>query len=358
VRGIRLFFPCQHWSFFLSFCIKIIMSKKNKPRQSKRKRQLEEEEQKERRLVASLFGSDSGEVEEDADGEQTTENAVAIGSSGRHVQSDSHDDEDDDDDLQLGIEMDRVGDTTANVDHITEKHFATVDLNQDNDDEDIESTNDNMDDNTNVHDTDTKEEQKSGVAWMDHDDAEIANVDMMGSSSRIRKLRKHKMEATVSGTEYRERLRERFVTTTSISARVDWADVPNNNTTTTQKEEDLILSSSAPLLSSSRQHRTLPRDIIQMERCWFPGDVRKSIVSAVHFHPQSDPDVPILLTAGLDKSLQFFRILGNQKSEKIHGIHCKWSVRISLFLRIYMFVLTLPIISRAKIIPQFQNFPL
>jgi hypothetical protein len=298
----------------------------------RKKRQREEEEQQERKLVASLFGGGGGEVEEEGDEQilAAVPAAVATGTTrlsnrtSRRRPQDELDQEESEEDLQLGIEIDRTGDAT------TTTAASTLPTTVDPTRKTSKSDNNDIDE---YDDNESKGESNlmKSVAWMDQDDEQIATVDIVGNSSRTRKLRKHKMETTISGIEYRDRLRERFVTTASISARVDWADIsrdhnddPSAQKSTTWSDEDMILSSSAPLLSSSSsRHRTLPRDIIQLERCWFPGDVRKSRVSAVHFHPESDPEVPILLTAGLDKSLQFFRILGNKKSEKIHGIHCK-----------------------------------
>lgn len=55
------------------------------------------------------------------------------------------------------------------------------------------------------------------------------------------------------------------------------------------------------------------------------SDPCNSVVQSVHFHPGSEPDRPLMLTAGLDKTLRFFQV-GAEESVKVHGIHCKFSV--------------------------------
>ena len=61
--------------------------------------------------------------------------------------------------------------------------------------------------------------------------------------------------------------------------------------------------------------RRLPPNIINLKR--IPdvnqSDPNKAAVQAVHFHPGTDPDKPLILTAGLDKSLRFF----SSKSRKV-----------------------------------------
>jgi U3 small nucleolar RNA-associated protein 18 len=51
------------------------------------------------------------------------------------------------------------------------------------------------------------------------------------------------------------------------------------------------------------------------------GHYNSSTVNAVQFHPGSDEDEPLMMTAGLDKTLRFFKIKGSEGSEKVHGIH-------------------------------------
>jgi hypothetical protein len=83
-----------------------------------------------------------------------------------------------------------------------------------------------------------------------------------------------------------------------------------------------LFSTSKSLLASSRN--SLAPNILNIIRCPDGNQVdpNKAVVRAVNFHPGSDPDQPLMLTAGLDKNLRFFHI-GVDKSEKIHGIHCE-----------------------------------
>jgi len=160
-------------------------------------------------------------------------------------------------------------------------------------------------------------ESSAKPAWVDDDDLELS-IDLM-QTNRLRKLRKSKQEEVghMDGSELEKRLRKRFEGSTMANARTDWArlDVPKPN----GDDEDILGSSSSPLLSSSGR---LPSQILQVVRCPDANqkDFSNSTVQVVHFHPGSDPDRPLMLTAGLDKTLRFF-LVGADDSDKIHGIH-------------------------------------
>jgi len=83
----------------------------------------------------------------------------------------------------------------------------------------------------------------------------------------------------------------------------------------------LLGSSTASLLATSHKH-SLPPQILNVVRCQDANrsDPNKSVVQAVNFHPASDPDRPLMLTGGMDKTLRFFLVDG-EKNQKIHGIH-------------------------------------
>ena len=219
--------------------------------------------------------------------------------------------------------------------------------------------NDNASYNEDEDDDDDQEDGEdnhiASSAWVDDDDDQIA-VSLQTKSDRIKKLRRTMDEDLLGGKDYENRLRERFVNTSSAIARTDWANVDkvkkaeneksliirddNNNDdddttiddTTDENEETTssaskILSSTASLLASS-SHRLQPH-ILSVIRCPDANQTsyNQSTVQAVQFHPGSDEDEPLMLTAGLDKCLRFFKISnGGQESVKIHGINCEYYV--------------------------------
>jgi hypothetical protein len=182
-------------------------------------------------------------------------------------------------------------------------------------------------------DEDSEPEETDSPAWDDPDDATTKLAD---ANSRLKKLRTTRQETTaLSSHELEERLRRRYEESTQATARTDWATTTTKSkdtgaaTSDDDAEEEAyqhgsmdLFSTSTSFLSTSR-HRLLPSrlDII---RCPDANlvDPNKAVVRVVNFHPGSDPDRPLLLTAGLDKTLRFFQV-GEEKSEKIHGIHCK-----------------------------------
>jgi hypothetical protein len=135
----------------------------------------------------------------------------------------------------------------------------------------------------------------------------------------------------MSGIELENRLRKRYEESSQATARTDWARTPGQ----AGSEEDEQAAGATKLFSTSSSllatgHNRLPPNVLSIVRCPDANqtDPTKSVVQAVHFHPGSDPDEPLLLTAGLDKTLRFFQV-GAEQSEKIHGIHCKCWVYLS-----------------------------
>ncbi len=168
------------------------------------------------------------------------------------------------------------------------------------------------------HDDDDNDDDDDGIdkpVWFDEDDVE---VDLM-RSNRTKKLRNSRYEevSNVTGNDLEKRLRKRFESTTMATARTDWARLDEDEQTEEGEDAD---ESAAPLLASTT--RKLPPQILQVVRCPDANqkDPNQAAVQAVHFHPGSDPDRPLLLTAGLDKTLRFFQV-GSEGSDKIHGIH-------------------------------------
>lgn len=202
-----------------------------------------------------------------------------------------------------------------------------------------EGGDDDDDDDSRDGDDGDGRDPSNAPAWIDQDDRNLS-VNIIDSSSRLKKLRKSRHEAAavaLDGDEFERRLRQRYENTTQTTARTDWAKLEDVRTATTVQEKqltdvedddaavaaELLGSTSAPLLASSRDR--LPPNILNIVRCpdANQSDPNDAVVQAVHFHPGSDPEKPLLLTAGLDKTLRFFQV-GADSSQKIHGIHCKY----------------------------------
>eukprot|EP00540_Astrosyne_radiata_P000586 CAMPEP_0116866336 /NCGR_PEP_ID=MMETSP0418-20121206/25965_1 /TAXON_ID=1158023 /ORGANISM="Astrosyne radiata, Strain 13vi08-1A" /LENGTH=545 /DNA_ID=CAMNT_0004501945 /DNA_START=80 /DNA_END=1718 /DNA_ORIENTATION=- len=162
------------------------------------------------------------------------------------------------------------------------------------------------------------ERSHKAAAWVDEDD-EGVTVNVM-ETKQLRKLRHHRTEdvSDMKGTELHQRLRKRFETTTMTLARTDWASLESNSRHKEEEEEEV--SSATPLLAARKDR--LPPQILQVVRCPDANlkDPNDAVVRAVHFHPGSDPDKPLLLTAGMDRTLRFFHV-SEEESEKVHGIH-------------------------------------
>lgn len=259
---------------------------KSKPGKSrKRSRQADEQDAaEERRLTALLFGGavpEEPQEELEASESEEEQNEQSV----------------DDEIAENFFELDRTGDENVSVDGDEEqRHERTRESESDDDETDNDKP-----------------------AWIDEDDEHVS-MSLM-SADRLKKLRKTRSEtAPLDGVELERRLRKRFQDTTT--ARTDWADIPENDA---QKTGDSLLeSSAAPLLASSSDR--LPAHVLSVVRCPDANqqDPNKAVVQAVHFHPGSDPDRPLMLTAGLDKTLRFFQV-GAEDSQKIHGIHCTLS---------------------------------
>lgn len=184
-----------------------------------------------------------------------------------------------------------------------------------------ESDGNNLEAESSKHSTIVPTEAQA--AWVDDDDTKVeANL---LQTSRLRKLRKERAEdGILTGSELETRLRERFQTTTQLNARVEWARLDRNAADASSSgDEDEFISSSAPMLLGPSQG-SLPSNLIDMVRCRDvnESDPNKAAVQSVHFHPGSNADRPLALTAGFDKTLRFFQV-GADGSDKVHGIYCK-----------------------------------
>ena len=266
-------------------------TKKDKKLKKDRKRSRHEiqEDDEERRLTALIFGGDYQEViSHDEDPPH-----VAVSESDASPSL-----------FQLDTTGDEIDDDEDEVQNpVLDKHDKHR-VDQESDDDD-----------------DHQNKSPEKPVWVDDDDVELS-IDLL-QTSRLRKLRTSKQEdvGNMDGAELEKRLRKRFEYSTMATARTDWAriDAPKADDHDDDEEEDILGSSSAPLLSSSGR---LPPQILQVVRCPDANqkDCGNSTIQSVHFHPGSDPDRPLMLTAGLDKTLRFFQVSA-ESSDKIHGIH-------------------------------------
>mmetsp|Transcript_16249 Transcript_16249/g.32684 ORF Transcript_16249/g.32684 Transcript_16249/m.32684 type:complete len:464 (-) Transcript_16249:1478-2869(-) len=285
-----------------------------KRRNDAKRARVERDRAEEAMLTESIFGG----------------GAEFVGAGGDGLDNDLFEDNDPVADVPAGLfEIDRTGAESASDDerhHGDEKNHQERPVWQDSNEEE----NDNSPGESDADDDSDDGEAKA--AWVDEDDEDVA-VSLM-SSDRLRKLRRTLDETEeLTGKDYQQRLRDRYQKTAGAAVRTDWADVgalaedEGEERASDQSDSDddegpsaaNILASTTSLLSTSSK---LPPNILKTIRCPDANlsDPNKSVVSSVQFHPGADPDAPLLLTAGLDKTLRFFRIDGDT-NEKVHGIH-------------------------------------
>ncbi len=319
-----------------------------KRKEAKRAR-LEAEAQEEKRLTSLLFGGFGGASMDDGVDEN--------GGGGGGGDSAWMDDDDDDDDRHQnegsGNSMDLFQIDRARVpnddDEVEEEENGEEDRIIENEDTSDEDQDDDDDDGERENDNDST----PNSAWVDDDDDDI-QISLQTKSDRIKKLRKTMSEDVVGGNDYESRLRERFQQSSASIANTGWANVDK---ITKEKDQQRILQrkddeddeeeeeegrydgfdedaplSAAKLLSSTtsllaKSSSRLPPHILSIVRCPDANqeNYNQSTVQAVQFHPGSNEDEPLMLTAGLDKTLRFFKIGEEGRSnEKIHGINCKF----------------------------------
>ena len=277
-------------------------SKKRDPnheRNEAKRARLQAEDDEEKRLTSLLFGgaaADDGSAWHDGDDSDN--------------ERDNQEDDDDmvEDNSGTLFQIDRTG-TRAGIDS--------------DDDDNSQRSSGSGHENDSHSLEEKKEEEKS--AWVDDDDENLTIS--LTKSNRTKKLRSSMVEDEIQGSSYEKKLRERYEATTSATSRTDWATLPqdddDDDDSGSDSDEDAmtskLLSSTAPLLSNNR----LQPNILSVTRCPDAnvGHYNSSTVQAVQFHPGSDEDEPLMLTAGMDKTLRFFKINGTEGSEKIHGIH-------------------------------------
>lgn len=159
-------------------------------------------------------------------------------------------------------------------------------------------------------------------AWTDeHDETIKVNI---AAVSRLRKLRKTKTEAEVSGVEYSSRLREQF---TALN--------PTNNNWAKITEEDLKNDSGQKLLRSTGSvlgdDGGLREGEIKVTRVKDANMQAPSqgVVRSTRFHPNGQ----VLMAAGMDKTVRLFQIDG-LRNPKLHSVMLKdFPVHCSEFIQ-------------------------
>ena len=306
---------------------------KRQHRQKQKSKQALKEEAEERRLTALLFG---GSVEEEFHQNYGTNDNPKLlqenvdkeaPNSGNRKENEEQGASSD-----ILFEIDRTG-VDDGKDSQDGKEGTTSPTQFQQARKTSERDDDDSDDEDDDNESENGQQNQDKPAWVDDDDDEV-QVDLL-ATDRLRKLRKYREEDTTSkplkGSELEQRLRARYKSTMQATAQTDWArlDDGRDRKGTDDEEEDdeaaELKFSSQPLLAQGGGSTTrLPPNILNVMRCPDANqvDYNQSVVQAVNFHPGSDPDKPLMLTAGLDKTLRFFQV-GTEKSEKIHGIHCK-----------------------------------
>ena len=224
---------------------------------------------------------------------------------------------------------------------------AWQDLSSDSESGDTESDDDSSeDDDANNESVDNNSKnKKKGVSLVD-------------GPNRLKKLRRYADETNpISLNEYEVRLRERFMNTSSVAANTSWANFglakkqqqqesveplkkkkrkergyassTDEDDSSDDEEygttaESKLLQSNTSLFQTSSSGLQLPPTLLNITRSRDANlsDPNNSVINATQFHPGSDEDSPLLMTAGMDKMLRFFRINsdGEEESTKIHGI--------------------------------------
>lgn len=174
------------------------------------------------------------------------------------------------------------------------------------------------------------------AAWNDEDDLDDEKNDRtisLTSNVRNRRLRTSLKEESVGVSEYHKRQRARF--TSNQTALVDWA---TNSTAAVNKTNydlddddeitaDALLNSATPLLDSddSTRHPLPPSKLGIVRRRdvnWSESNSSNAVLRSVMFHPDHTNDSELVLTAGLDKTLRFYKIDADNDdaSTKVHGV--------------------------------------
>lgn len=171
----------------------------------------------------------------------------------------------------------------------------------------------------------TPQTDPKGAAWEDNDDWSMTITS--DSTKRLKKLRDSRKGVKWQLNELERRLRDHHGKFASKAMHTNWASVEQADgvaaRASTPEGEQGMQSESSQLFA--RTSDGLPPNSIDMVRLQDANALDQSdgVLRTVSFHPESDPDAPLLMTAGLDKSLRFYAIGKDDEARKVHGVHCK-----------------------------------
>ncbi|XP_031562119.1 U3 small nucleolar RNA-associated protein 18 homolog isoform X2 [Actinia tenebrosa] len=180
--------------------------------------------------------------------------------------------------------------------------------------------NEKLEDRHSEYDSDEAEHAKTNTEcnvtprqpkWIDEDD-ENEKIDVI-AGGKLRKLRDTKDESVLCGSKYSTKLRTQFE---KIYGDGNWASLDRkNNQESDDGIEEEILKRTGNYLTCS--HETLPRGILNIRRVNDANNSKPSNagIQALEFHPSSK----VLLTAGLNKTMDLFQIDG-QDNPKLQSI--------------------------------------
>lgn len=168
----------------------------------------------------------------------------------------------------------------------------------------------------------TWSKSRKAPAWTDPDDTSLQVS--LTSDNRLRKLREGPEEDSVGGREYERRLRKQYE---KINPTPGWASNARKKATSKSKRRrpsasgseeeaedgfDHLLSSTNGLLgsNSTQRLRSLPllQGTLSIERLRDAnqGAPSEGEIKTVRFHPS--PNVPVLMTAGVDRRVRLFNV--------------------------------------------------
>lgn len=165
---------------------------------------------------------------------------------------------------------------------------------------------------------------RKAPAWTDPDDPNLQVS--IASDRRLRKLRDAPSEDQVGGREYESRLRRQFE---KINPTPDWAANARRKLHPAQSKRrrlshssasedgegavedlvsDLLTSTNGIIEGRAKRSRILPQGTLAIERLRDANQASKAEgeVKVVQFHPS--PQVPVLLTASVDRRLRLFNV--------------------------------------------------
>ena len=238
----------------------------------------------------------------------------------RDNNNDNNDDDHDNDDARFAKSSDHNDD----------------DDNNDNNDNDNNNNNNNNDNNDDRNNGGEETRPTESAVWHDSDDEDdVAKIDVT-KQSRLRKLRRSLNERSLSGSDYAQRLRERFVQMQKQSTQ--WAqsdaagatskkrrranrdnndddddDIDDDDDSDNDNDDDkqnFDVTRTTKRLIGKQGHLSVTR---LKDLNW--REPNKAAVQASVFHPSG----AIALTAGLDKTLRLFRTDG-VLNEKLRSV--------------------------------------